>query len=496
MQTEAPGDIAALLPKGFHLGVATSAFQIEGSVDADGRGRSIWDAFSEQPGAIERGESAAVACDHYNRLDEDLALMGGLGVSSYRFSIAWPRIQPLGRGPVNDAGLAFYDRLVDGLLDAGIRPFPTLYHWDLPQALEDAGGWAARDTALRFADYAAGVMRHLADRVKDWALFNEPFIFASRGYLMGRYAPGRRSLRDFLRTVHVVTLAHAEGWRAAKGVRSDARVGSVFAIAPCEPATDTAADRHAAAYADEVFNHLFLGTLMTGEYPATFLESIPRQGLGMEPGDAGRLRVPLDFVGVNCYYRLIVSAGGDERPDLPYFLFDLGSDVRPTGGHADFTEVPAGVVRFEGAFGRAEGKRTEMGWEIWPSALRDALLAITQEYGPVPIEVCESGCAFADVPGPDGAIHDEARIVYHQAHLRAVSDAIARGANVHSYHAWSLYDNFEWASGYRPRFGLVHVDFATQRRTLKSSGRWYRDLCLAARTLARANGKGLVGATP
>lgn len=495
MLTEAPQDIAALFPKSFHWGVATSAFQIEGAVDADGRGPSIWDTFSEQPGAIERGERATVACDHYRRVDEDLALIRRLGVSSYRFSIAWPRIQPLGRGAVNPAGIAFYDRLVDGLLEAGIRPFPTLYHWDLPQALEDSGGWASRDTAAWFAEYTGRVVRALGDRVTDWSLFNEPFIFASRGYLLGRYAPGRRSLRDFLRSVHVITLAHADGWRAAKAAQPEARVGSVFAIAPCEPATHTPADEQAASYADAVFNHLFLGPLMDGAYPRLFLESIPPRALGMEPGDEERMHVPLDFIGVNCYYRLVVSAGGNARPDLPYFLFDLRSDVRTTGGHADFTEVPAGAIRFEGAFGREEGKRTEMGWEIWPQALREALLTITREYGRIPIEVCESGCAFADAPGPDGAINDEARIAYHRAHLRAVSEAIAAGANVHSYHAWSLYDNFEWASGYRPRFGIVHVDFATQRRTLKASGEWYREVCLAAREIERARSRDAASAS-
>lgn len=473
-----PHTIAAYFPADFLWGVATSAYQIEGATTADGRGRSIWDAFAEQPGAIERGETADVACDHYNRLDEDVALIRDLGVGSYRFSIAWPRIQATGTGPVNARGIAFYDRLVDGLLEAGIRPFPTLYHWDLPQALEDRGGWTNRDTAERFADYAGLVVSALGDRVQDWSLFNEPFIFSSRGYLLGRYAPGRSSLRDFLRTVHVINLAHADGWHAAKAARPDAQVGSVFAMAPCEPALDTPADRFAASYADALFNHLFLSTLVTGHYPQLFLDSIPLQALDLRPGDAERLRVPLDFIGVNCYYRLVVSAGGDERPDLPFFVFDVRSDARTTGGHADLT-APQGV-RIEKAFGRDVGRRTEMGWEIWPQALHDILLALSREYPGVPIEVCESGCAIAETPSTDGQVEDEARVLYHQAHILSVAKAIADGANVRSYHAWSLYDNFEWASGYRPRFGLVHVDYATQRRTLKASGRWYRELCKAA----------------
>jgi beta-glucosidase len=478
VSTEDPHEVAAAFPRNFLWGVSTSALQIEGALTADGRGPSIWDTFSEQPGAIEGGATPSVACDHYNRLDEDLALIRALGVNSYRFSIAWPRIQPTGAGPVNRPGLAFYDRLVDGLLEAGIRPFPTLYHWDLPQGLEDSGGWTTRDTAARFAEYAEIVVGALGDRVRDWSLFNEPFIFSSRGYLTGRYAPGRRSLHDFLRTVHVITLAHGDGFRAAKAARPNVQVGSVFAMAPCEPATDTPADRQAAVYADALFNHLFLGPVTHGRYPRAFLASIPVQALAMEPGDEERMCVPLDFIGVNCYYRLVVSAGGDHRPDLPYFDFDVRSDERTSGG-ADFTgEYP--TARIQKAFGRGEGRRTEMGWEVWPQALCDVLVNITKEHGRIPIEVCESGCAFADVPGADGMVHDEARIAYHMAYLRSVAEAISRGANVRSYHAWSLYDNFEWASGYRPRFGLVYVDYATQRRALKASGHWYRDVCRAA----------------
>jgi beta-glucosidase len=478
---ETPQQLAARFPADFRFGVATSAYQIEGSLEADGRGRSIWETFAERPGAIERGETAAVACDHYRRVEEDLALIGDLGVDSYRFSIAWPRIQPTGRGPANRKGLAFYERLVDGLLERGIRPFPTLYHWDLPQALEDEGGWPSRDTAARFADYVTLMLDALGDRVPQWSLFNEPYIFASRGYLLGRYAPGRTSLRAFLRAIHVINLAHADGWRAAKASRPGVEVGSVFAMAPCEPATDTPADHHAAEYADALFNHLFLGPLHSGAYPPAFVDSVPSNALHLQPGDEARMHVPLDFIGVNCYYRLVVSAGGDGRPDLPYFLFDVRSDVRSTGGHADFTGEPAPTTRIESAFGRGEGHRTEMGWEVWPRALHDVLLAVTREYAGVPIDVCESGAAFPDTELADGMVHDGLRVAYHRAHLRSVAHALAEGASVRSYHAWSLYDNFEWASGYRPRFGLVHVDYATQRRRLKASGEWYREVCRAAR---------------
>jgi len=463
-------------PPDFHFGVATSAYQIEGSLEADGRGESIWDRFCNTPGKVERGETAAVACDHYRRIDEDLALIRDMGVSSYRFSISWPRIQATGRGTPNQRGLSFYDRIVDNLLEAGIRPFPTLYHWDLPQALEDEGGWPNRETASRFAEYTAHVARALGDRVNDWSLFNEPSIFTSRGYLLGKYAPGRRSVRDYLRSVHTVTLAHGDGYRALKAERPNSRVGSVYAQAPCEPATDADADRAAAEYADAIFNRLFLDPLTYGHYPEVFLSGIHREGLDIRPGDDSRMLAPLDFIGVNCYYRLVVSAGG-ERPDLPWFLFAIRKDERSTAGHADFSDDKQEGIRIENAFGRSVGERTEMGWEIWPRALHQVLLDLTREYNGIPIEVCESGCAFRDEPSDDGVVHDAARIAYHQAHLQAVADAITDGADVRSYHAWSLYDNFEWASGYRPRFGLVHVDYNTQRRTLKASGRWFANVC-------------------
>lgn len=465
-----------VFPPDFHLGVATSAYQIEGSIDVDGRGESIWDRFCNTPGAIERGETAAIACDHYRRIEEDLVLIREMGVSSYRFSISWPRIQATGSGAPNAKGIAFYDRIVDAMLEAGIRPFPTLYHWDLPQALEDAGGWPARETADRFAEYATIMARALGDRVTDWSLFNEPSIFTSRGYLLGKYAPGRRSVRDYLRAVHVVALAHADGWRAVKAERPEARVGSVFAMAPCEPATDSDADLAATNYADAIFNHLFLDPLTHGRYPEAFIRDLPGDAMNIQPGDAERLRAPLDFIGVNCYYRLVVSAGG-ERPDLPWFLFGIRTDARSTGGHADFSGDLQNGMRIENAFGRSVGERTEMGWEIWPRALHHVLLDITREYGRIPIEVCESGCAFKDDPSDDGTVHDTQRIAYHRAHMQAVADAIADGADVRSYHAWSLYDNFEWASGFRPRFGLVHVDYHNQERTLKASGRWYSNVC-------------------
>ena len=481
--TDALDSLVLRFPPDFRFGVATSAYQIEGALDADGRGRSIWETFADTPAAIERGENAAVACDHYRRRTDDVQMLHDLGVHSYRFSIAWPRVQPLGYGAFNEAGLDFYDALVDELLERGIRPFPTLYHWDLPQALEDRGGWAAPDTAERFADYAQHAVKRLGDRVGEWSLFNEPYIFTSRGYLLGRYAPGRRSLRSFLKAVHVVTRAHALGLRAIRAVNPELQVGSVFAMAPVEPATDLPADHDAAQYADALFNRVFLTPLMTGAYPQAFLDNIPRHAREMFETDADQLRAPLDFVGVNCYYRLVISAG-ERMPDLPFMLFGIRSDARGTGGHADFSDTEETALMVQSAFGRSEGERTEMGWEVWPRALHDVLVQLHAEHPGLPLHVCESGCAFRDEPNADGHIIDPSRVAYHRAHIGAVADAIAHGANVRSYHAWSLYDNFEWASGYRPRFGLVHVDFATQQRTLKASGAWYRDLLQAT---ARGN---------
>jgi beta-glucosidase len=480
--TDSNAGLAARFPTDFRFGVATSAYQIEGSLEADGRGPSIWETFAARPNAIERGETAAVACDHYRRWESDVDLIASLGVDSYRFSIAWPRVQPTGRGPVNAAGLDFYDRLVDRLLQRGLRPFPTLYHWDLPQALEDVGGWATRDTADRFAEYAALVTARLSDRVSEWSLFNEPYIFTSRGYLLGRYAPGRRNLRSFLRSVHTVVRAHALGYRAVKAVNPDVAVGSVFAMAPVEPATQSPVDIEAARYGEALFNRIFVDPLMRGTYPQVFLDNIPARALDIRPGDMEAAHTPLDFIGINCYYRLIISAGEQMPDNLPLLFFGLRADTRGTGGHADFTVTQDSVTPVLSAFGRSEGERTEMGWEIWPRALHDVLTGLSIQYPGLPLHVCESGCAFADAPGEDGVVHDESRIAYHRAHLAAVADALTSGANVRSYHAWSLYDNFEWASGYRPRFGIVHVNYKTQQRTLKRSAEWYREFIRSAHT--------------
>jgi beta-glucosidase len=433
-------------PPGFHWGAATASYQIEGAWREDGKGESIWDRFVHTTGKVKNGDTGDVACDSYHRLEEDVALLRRLGLTSYRFSIAWPRIQPEGRGPANAKGLDYYARLVDALREAGIRPFPTLYHWDLPQALEDAGGWPERDLAGRFADYAESVVRALGDRVSDWMIFNEPSIFTALGYLLGVHAPGRADVDAFLRAGHTVNLAQGEAFRAIKALRTDLRVGTAFNMSACEPAGDSDADAKAAERWHAMTNVWFLETALRGRYPDAFVDGLPEQRMGVRPGDLERVRAPLDFVGVNLYTRTLVRHQED--------AFGLkAAPVGPVGG--------------------SEGPRTDFGWEVWPKALEDVLLRVTRDYDRPVIEVTENGCSYADGPGPDGVVRDARRIAFYRGYLEAVHRAIAAGADVRGYHAWSLLDNFEWAEGTSQRFGLVWVDFATGDRTIKESGHWY-----------------------
>jgi beta-glucosidase len=434
-------------PEGFHWGAATAAYQIEGSHDADGKGESIWDRFSHTPGTIRTGETGDVACDSWRRWREDLALMKELGLTSYRFSISWPRIQPTGRGPVQQRALDAYGEQIDGLLGAGIRPFPTLYHWDLPQALEDAGGWPERDTAARFAEYAGQVVRALGDRVPGWMIFNEPHIFTTLGYLLGIHAPGRRDRDAFLRATHVVNLAQGEAFRAMKSEQPGLSVGTAFNMSPCEPASDSEADREAAERWHRLVNYWFLETALRGRYPDAFPGGVPTERMGVRPGDLERVRAPLDFLGINLYTRTVVRA----NPDDPN-----GLGASPTG-----------------PFGGNRGPRTDFGWEVWPDALHDMVLRVTRDWDRPVIEVTENGCSYGDAPDARGIVNDVRRIEYHRGYLTALHRAIQAGADVRGYHAWTLLDNFEWAEGMSQRFGLVWVDFASQRRTVKESGRWY-----------------------
>jgi beta-glucosidase len=437
-------------PKGFFWGTATASYQIEGAWKEDGKGESIWDRFAHTRGKIKNGDTGDIACDSYHRWREDLALMQAMNLNSYRFSISWPRVQPSGSGSVNAKGMDYYSRLVDALLGSHVRPLVTLYHWDLPQALEAAGGWPRRDTAARFADYVQLVAHALGDRVTDWALFNEPDVFLEQGYLDGSHAPGRRSLLDFLRATHVVNLAQGEAFRALKAVRPSARLGTAFNMSACEPATDSEEDKLAAERAHAVLNTWFLDTALRGRYPEAFT-FLPETAMGIKSGDMEKVRAPLDFVGINLYYRTIASATGamERASHLQEWLFP----VKMVGGEV--------------------GPKTDFGWEVWPKALYDMVTRITRDYNRPVIEITESGCSYNDRPDQSGGIRDMRRISYHREYLAALGRAINEGADVRSYHAWSLMDNFEWAVGFSQRFGLSYVDFQTQKRTIKDSGKWY-----------------------
>jgi beta-glucosidase len=434
------------LPTDFLWGAATSAFQIEGSPAADGRLPSIWDDFGRTPGAIEGADTGDVACDSYRRWPEDLALLRSLGVTSYRFSVAWPRIQPTGRGAANVAGLDYYDHLVDDLLEAGIRPFTTLYHWDLPSALQHLGGWTSRETASRFAEYAALVAGRLGDRVSDWVTLNEPLCSAWIGHLEGRMAPGVRDLRSAVHASHHLLLGHGLAVQALRSVAATTpSIGIVNNLSPCEPATSTPEDIAAAKRADGHTNRWWLDPIAGRGYPTDMVElygiDIPASA-----GDMETIAAPLDFLGVNYYFRQVIAAD-------------------PTVATLGFRQVPV-----EGAV------TTALGWEVHPDGLAETLLRLTHEYDAQALYVTESGSAWDDEPDADGFVADHERAAYLVGHVDAVADAVAQGAPVRGYFAWSLLDNFEWAYGYWPRFGLASVDYTTQRRTMKLSGRTYAGL--------------------
>ncbi|MCG5471495.1 beta-glucosidase [Micromonospora sp. LAH09] len=435
-------------PAGFRWGVSTSAHQIEGATAADGRGPSIWDTFAHSPGRIGDGSTGEVACDHYHRHTEDVGLLAGLGVSAYRFSIAWPRVQPTGTGPANPAGLDFYDRLVDELLAAGVDPVATLYHWDLPQPLEDAGGWLHRDTAARFAEYADLTAARLGDRVRLWITLNEPFIHMSLGYGMGVHAPGRMLLFDAFPAAHHQLLGHGLAVAALR-----ARTTSPVAIAnnysPVRVLGDRDADRAAGAAYEALHNRLFTDPLLGRGYP-----ELPGLDPGViHPGDLDTIAAPIDVLGVNYYNPTGVRAAEEGSP-LPF-------DLVPLDGYP----------------------RTAFDWPVAPDGLHELLGWLHDTYGDAlpPIEITESGCAYDDVPDADGQVADPDRVAYLDGHLRAVRAAIDDGVDVRGYFVWSLLDNWEWAEGFTKRFGLVHVDYATQRRTPKSSYTWLRDVIAASR---------------
>jgi beta-glucosidase len=423
-------------PPEFQWGVATSAFQIEGATGEDGRGVSTWDTFCREPGRIRGGANADVACDHYHRWSEDLDLIAGLGARAYRFSIAWPRIQPSGTGAVNTKGLDFYDRLVDGLAARGLAAVPTLFHWDLPQPLEDAGGWMNRDTAARFADYAAIVAERLADRVSLWITLNEPMVVMAYGYAFGTHAPGQTLMLGALPTAHHQLLGHGLATTAMRAAGAQ-RIGIANNYTPAQAASDRPEDLAAAEAFDNLLNWQFTDPILRGAYPDLGAD-LPH----VRDGDLATIVAPIDVLGVNYYSPVGVAAAGADDA-LPFTM----------------TEVPGAPL-------------TGMGWPVVPDALRRLLLTLRTRYGAAlpPIQITESGCSY------DASLEDQPRIDYLSGHVDAVRAAMDAGVDVGGYYVWSLLDNFEWAEGYHPRFGLVHVDYETQRRTPRASYAWYRDL--------------------
>jgi beta-glucosidase len=431
--------IARRFPAGFLWGTATAAYQIEGGWDEDGKGESIWDRFCRIPGAIEDGATGDVACDHYHRVHDDIELMASLGMRAYRFSISWPRVLPDGTGRVNEAGLAFYDRLVDALLERGIRPFATLYHWDLPQALQERGGWPSEEMPEWFAAYAGVVAARLGDRVRDWMTINEPHVVTFAGHRSGVHAPGVRDLATAVKVSHRLLLAHRAGADAIRRASPAASVGIALNLSPVDAASDSEDDRSAATIADGYLNRWFLDPLFGRGYPQDVVE---RYG-PIAPPTLDGFDASLDFLGVNYYTRWVVRASDDEP-----LRFEL---LPPTG------------------------QVTEMGWEVHPAGLRELLLRVQRDYAPARVYVTENGVASAD--GPDG--EDPARVDYLQEHFAAAADAIEQGVPLEGYFVWSLIDNFEWAHGFSKRFGLVYVDYESQRRITKASGRFYREVATA-----------------
>jgi beta-glucosidase len=440
-------------PSGFAWGVATAAYQIEGAVAEDGRGASIWDTFCRQPGAIRDGHTGDIADDHYHRWPEDVALMADLGIGAYRFSLAWPRIQPAGSGASNSAGLDFYDRLTDALLARGITPMPTLYHWDLPQPLEDAGGWMARDTAYRFADYASLAAERLADRIPLWITLNEPFVVTAFGYALGIHAPGKALMLDALATAHHQLLGHGLATAALRA----AGVGQVAITnnySPAWPASDSEADLAATAAYDVLQNRFFTDPVLLGSYPDLSAFAVGEAGLDcVQDGDLAIISAPVDALGVNYYNPTRLSA----LPESP-----LPFQLEPIPGYP----------------------LTNFGWPVIPAGLTELLTLLRDRYADrlPPVYITENGCSAADEPDGDGVVDDQPRIAYLDGHIRAVADALAAGVDVRGYLVWSLMDNFEWGEGYHQRFGLVHVDFGSQQRTPKASFAWYRDLIAAQQT--------------
>lgn len=438
--------LARRFPHDFIWGVATSSFQIEGAAHEDGKGESIWDHFCRQPGAIADHSHGDVACDHYHRLDSDLDLIASLGVTAYRFSVSWPRVQPLGTGAWNEAGLAFYERLVDGLLARGIEPHLTLNHWDLPQHLQTRGGWNSRETIDCFVEYALGMYKRLGSRLAAITTHNEPWVIAVLGHENGTFAPGIKDRRVAFQVAHHLLVSHGKAVRALREAGCKVPLGIVLNLSPIEPATDSEADRACARKGDAGGRRWYADPLFKGSYPQEVWDDLGSDAPTVLPGDMDIIATPIDYLGVNYYTRQVVSAAG------PVDLKTLGLPL------------------------------TEMGWEVYAKGLTDLLLLLHRDYHLPPVLITENGGAFKDLV-VQGQVHDQDRVDYLRTHIAAVADAMDQGVPMAGYMVWSLMDNFEWASGYAKRFGIVHVDYKTLQRTPKDSAHWYRAFLEGVRSL-------------
>lgn len=448
----APENLAKRFPADFQFGVATASYQIEGAAREGGRKPSIWDAFSHMPGRVYKGHTGDVACDHYNRWESDLDLIASLDVDAYRFSIAWPRVVPDGRGAINEEGLDFYDRLVDGLVERGIKVFPTLYHWDLPLALQGYGGWTDRDTAEAFADYTTAVVSRLGDRIDALATFNEPWCSTYLGHWIGKHAPGEQSLEAALATVHVTNLAHGLSVQAARAVRSDIPMGIVLNAVSIYPGSQSEEDLAAAERAFQFNNGVFFGPIFDGAYDQEFLSALGDH-LHIQDGDLEVINQPLDWWGFNYYFPATVKHNADKKAVFPATI-----SIPSTNSNV----------------------RTDIGWEIKAEGLSHLLGQVYDRYDNLPpCYITENGACYNMGVNEEGAVDDQPRLDYLASHLTVVANAIDNGIPMKGYFAWSLMDNYEWAEGYKMRFGIVHVDYDTQTRTIKKSGHWYKDLAAA-----------------
>ena len=449
--THAPSDLITHFPEEFVWGVATSSFQIEGAAHADGKGPSIWDSFCQIPGTIADASNGDIACEHYYRLESDLDLIASLGVDAYRFSVSWPRVRPGGSGEWNEPGMAFYERLVDGLNARGIKAYLSLNHWDLPQELQDNGGWANRDTVHRFVEYAVGMAARLGDRVTAFTTHNEPWVVAVLGHETGIFAPGIKNRAIAAQVSHHLLLSHGLAITAMRKIGCPCKLGLVLNLSPMHPATDSVADQALAHLEDGKLLRWYMDALFKGHYPADVLFHLGLDRPHIEPGDLQAISVPMDFLGVNYYSRSVISADG------PWDVHNGGREI------------------------------TDMGWEVYPEGLTELLVRLNKDYRVPPLYVTENGGAFKDHM-IDGRVNDSPRTDFIARHVAAVADAMRQGVHMEGYMVWSLMDNFEWASGYEKRFGIVHVDYVTQQRTLKNSALWYRSFLRRQKTARNAGG--------